>query len=322
MANTPPQLVILGWHNVEASWHFPKSRLLATRGLAAQLALLRQLASVVPLEGAFARLLRGEPLPRRAVALTFDDGYADTVRVIAPMLLRHRLPATFFLCPGLLSRSDPPAWEVVSWAVRMARANSLDWRGRDYPLQSERARRTLARRITDDLKGTDTARRQTAVASLVKACRPSGALGLDEMLLDWSGAARLVQLGFAIGSHTMSHPILSRESRSVQHREIFCAREQLGRRLGIEPATFAYPNGARGDFTDQTTRILRESGHQLAVTTMPGFNDASADPFTAGRIIVNPEQGPAAFLQLFRGVNGARPTDEPGDEARTCGFSM
>jgi peptidoglycan/xylan/chitin deacetylase (PgdA/CDA1 family) len=41
--------------------------------------------------------------PRRGTAvLTFDDGFADAVDVVAPMLRRHGLRATFYVNPGLL----------------------------------------------------------------------------------------------------------------------------------------------------------------------------------------------------------------------------
>jgi peptidoglycan/xylan/chitin deacetylase (PgdA/CDA1 family) len=164
----------------------------------------------------------------------------------------------------------------------------------------------LGHQITQDLKAVDTSRRQAAVVDLVAACRPRGQARAGDLLLDWAGAARLAGLGFAIGSHTVSHPILSRESPSTQQQEISHAREEFGRRLGIEPAAFAYPNGSCGDFTEVTTGILRRSGHALAVTTVRGFNGASADPFAARRVVVDPEQGPAALLQVLRGLAGDR----------------
>ncbi len=38
-----------------------------------------------------------ERLPARAIALTFDDGYEDNLRVAAPLLQRYQAPAVFFL---------------------------------------------------------------------------------------------------------------------------------------------------------------------------------------------------------------------------------
>jgi peptidoglycan/xylan/chitin deacetylase (PgdA/CDA1 family) len=57
---------------------------------------------IVPLSAMVGWLVRGEDLPGRAVALTFDDGLADTASVAAPILRRHRAPATVFPVLGFL----------------------------------------------------------------------------------------------------------------------------------------------------------------------------------------------------------------------------
>ena len=45
---------------------------------------------------------RGAPLPRRAVVLTFDDGFSECVEHAAPILREHGFTATFFLVSGLV----------------------------------------------------------------------------------------------------------------------------------------------------------------------------------------------------------------------------
>ena len=52
---------------------------------------------VVPFERLVADLGAGRPLPRRAVAITIDDGYTDNLEIAAPILRRHRFAATIFL---------------------------------------------------------------------------------------------------------------------------------------------------------------------------------------------------------------------------------
>lgn len=66
-----------------------------------QMALLRRFCSPVRLEESLAALMAGT-LPARAVAVTFDDGYADNAEVALPVLESHGISATFFIAPAFL----------------------------------------------------------------------------------------------------------------------------------------------------------------------------------------------------------------------------
>jgi peptidoglycan/xylan/chitin deacetylase (PgdA/CDA1 family) len=55
----------------------------------------------------------GTPLPRRAVAVTMDDGYRDNFEHAFPILCRYRLPATLFLVTGSIGRTDHLAWDEI-----------------------------------------------------------------------------------------------------------------------------------------------------------------------------------------------------------------
>lgn len=71
---------------------------LSKRAFARQMRLLALLRyRVVGFEEVAAALRDGRPLPRRAVALTIDDGYADNFEIAYPILRRRRFPATLFL---------------------------------------------------------------------------------------------------------------------------------------------------------------------------------------------------------------------------------
>ena len=61
---------------------------------------------VVPLETVRAFLDAKEPLPRKTVAITIDDGYRSTYEVAFPVLRKHGFPATVFLYSDFVGASD------------------------------------------------------------------------------------------------------------------------------------------------------------------------------------------------------------------------
>ena len=64
--------------------------------------------SVLSLPEAVHRLRDGRPLPHNAVAITFDDGYADNLDA-ARVLSAHGVSATFYITAGCLS-GEAPFW--------------------------------------------------------------------------------------------------------------------------------------------------------------------------------------------------------------------
>lgn len=67
---------------------------------------------VVSLRSAVKALQNGEPLPHRAVVLTFDDGYADCFSRVWPVLKRYNFPATLFIYPAYIGNGGA----ALSWA--------------------------------------------------------------------------------------------------------------------------------------------------------------------------------------------------------------
>lgn len=54
---------------------------------------------------------QGRPWPRRAVAITFDDGYLDNYQVAAPILKKFAVPCTFFVAAHLVGSQTVSPWD-------------------------------------------------------------------------------------------------------------------------------------------------------------------------------------------------------------------
>ena len=292
------RLLVLGWHNVEPTWFFPAPPGAGRRGLAGQLAVLRRFANVVPLETALQALTEGWPLPPRAVALSFDDGYRDSLQVAAPLLERLGLPATFFLVPGLLARTTPPWWELLGWACQRAGRSQVDFEGRAIHLGDPARGAAAAATVAELVKRRDRAATEAAVGEFVARCEPVGAPDGDALFLDWDEAEALASRGFAIGSHTLHHAILAQQAPAEQATELELSRRRLQERLAVPVDVLAYPNGTAADYDHTTVAAAARAGYGHAVTVLPGWNRPATPHYEIRRFLQRPERGPAGLATI------------------------
>lgn len=127
---TPGAGCILAYHRV-ANLDFVDPRLddwnVEPAMLDRQIAAIKRCADVVPLNDLLARC-KADPAPRRpAVALTFDDGYANFYTQVLPILKRHDVPATIFIVTSLIGSKNPAPFDAWSLKNR-PRTDSDAWR--------------------------------------------------------------------------------------------------------------------------------------------------------------------------------------------------
>ena len=93
-------------------------------------------------------------LPARAVAITFDDGYADNATVALPILRELGLPATFFIATGFLDGGR--MWnDTVIEAMRRTPRPTLDlsdFGGRGLPARGAGAAQDTIGRLLRSFK--------------------------------------------------------------------------------------------------------------------------------------------------------------------------
>jgi len=284
------RLLVLGWHNVEGTRCFPSRPGRGRTGLHRQLSALARVANVVPLGRSLADLDAGRPLPPRAVALTFDDGYADVLSLAVPMLERLQLPATFFLVPGLLSREVTAWWEDLASAFATATQPELHWHENTWLLSGSSSRRRAFSAVAEQLKQLGAASRSAAVDELVVRLAPR-AVHQPDLFLDWTGGRELVRRRFAIGSHTTAHAILARETPEAQRADLATARRRLQDELEVSADVLAYPNGRAQDFDTVTTAAAAAAGHTHSLTTIEGLHCRGDSAHAVRRCVVFPERG-------------------------------
>lgn len=237
----------------------------------------------LPLDEAVQRLAAGRSLPRRAVAITFDDGYADNYTEALPILRDYGLTATFFVASGFLDGGCMWNDEAVE-TLRAYAGTEIDLTPLGHgilPWRHDQERRTGIDAVIRALKHRPPAARREALDRLREI---AGSAPLPQLMMTSSQVRGMHGLGMGIGGHTVSHPILACIDDDAARREIGEDRERLTEIVGTAPSLFAYPNGKPGqDYDIRHVEMVRAAGYRGAVTTVWGVAGRGADLFQLPR---------------------------------------
>ncbi len=242
-------------------------------GFARLLDVLAEQFRVLPIEEILERQRGGARLPPRSLLLTFDDAYRDLETHAWPALAQRGLPATAFVPSGFPGRPDRAFWWERAWAaIETTTRPALTLGDRTLPLASSSDRIAAYREVRGALKAgphDDIEDRLGELeAELTDPGAPVGAPGGRS--LDWATLRDLRAAGLALGSHTRTHPLLTRVGDPALVDEISGGAEDLARETGSDLAAFAYPSGA---FDDRVVAAARDAGIRIAFTTERGVND-------------------------------------------------
>jgi peptidoglycan/xylan/chitin deacetylase (PgdA/CDA1 family) len=247
---------------------------------AARMEWLKSCFTVVSLAQGIAGLRSGR-LPPRAIAITFDDGYADNCEIAAPILQRLGLPATFFVATGFLDGGRMFNDTVIETVRCSARLDLGDLGFGEHALTDDDTRRAAIGVILERVKYQPLRERETLVEQI--AARAGSPLPPSPMMRS-EQVAELHRMGFDIGGHTVRHPILAELDVDEARREIVAGRRRLEEIVGARVAHFAYPNGRPGrDYRQAHVALVREAGFDAAVSTARGVGRSGADLFQLPR---------------------------------------
>lgn len=237
----------------------------------------------------FARWRSGDWQPSKPIVLvTFDDGYLNNAAVAAPLLRRKGFPALFFIATGYVG-AERVLWpdEVFARLFAWTKPSIEDPAGTIRTLSDrpeERAASALA--IVEACKNCSDARRRefmTYLARETQDCDP--VLDLDaQAFMSWDDVRGLANAGFDLGSHTVSHPILSNTSMQETRNELRDSRAAIEARTGARCRALAYPNGRSRDIGERVRRETAEAGYELAFTVSNRWCARASDPLALDRI--------------------------------------
>ena len=174
--------------------------------------------TVLPLSEAITRL-RSASLPERALAITFDDGYADNRDLAVPELQRRGLSATFFIATGYLDGGRMFNDTVIE-AIRGCRSEVLDVSDLGlgvHRVGNDDERRAAIGALLPKLKQLGMEARLEASAKVAERARVRLP---NDLMMTSDDLAYVAKVGMELGGHTDSHPILARLPEAAARSEI------------------------------------------------------------------------------------------------------
>jgi len=243
--------------------------------------------AIVSLDEALASLER--PTARgRFVVLTFDDGYADWVTHLHPLLSSLRAPFTLYVATGYPDRTIVPWGFMLERLLATIDELAIDLEGREerFNLVRDAERERAFARLIAVLEGS------AACASRALGARLFGEEALlgQGIAIRWEQLARLAADPLVtIGAHTVSHPVLCKMPEEAAFAEMRASKQILEERLGRPVCHFAYPFGGSVHVGAREFRLAAECGFASAVTTRLGN--------------IFPESDRAALPRIFGDTN-------------------
>jgi peptidoglycan/xylan/chitin deacetylase (PgdA/CDA1 family) len=274
-----------------------------------------------------ARALTEGNLPRRAIVVTFDDGYYDNLQNAKPLLEQHDMPATVFVTSDYMKRQNEFWWDELERILLQVgtlpndlhlsiNGQSHDWElgeGAEYGADADERcrswnygrrddptpRHSLFRALYERLQALPEEEKWRALGELRRwACiepevRPSHRILSPQETISLADGG-LVE----IGTHTVSHPVLSTLPAAAQQDEIRYSKFHLEEVLGREVTSFAYPHGLKSTYTADTVALVRDAGFTCACSAFAGVVRRCSDAYELPRVEVRDVDGDAFAQRL------------------------
>lgn len=184
------------------------------------------------------QLLRSNTiLPKKQINVSFDDGFRDVYQNAFPLFMKYRIPFTIFLT------TDFPEGKADIWWIQMEQGRSVE--------EFER----LMKQIYESGKP------MAEVMHALTGTLPNPQL-CQSLALSWSELREMVDSGLCtIGSHTVSHPGLTRIGAEACRQELEASKQMIKDRLGLDAVHLSYPHSMEDDAVRMS---VREAGYVSA----------------------------------------------------------
>jgi len=281
--------------------------------LRSQCAYLQKHYRVIAL-GHLSKLLREQqPIPSGCVVITIDDGHRSVYQHGYRIFAEFGFPITVYLTTGPLDDGSWLWFDRVAHVFATSRLNTAELPspngvpavdaysilGKPVVLGNMQQRLALAEHYMELMKPLP----QAAFPGCFSRLESCLGVEVPEQAppewasLTWEEVKTMSRQGVDFGTHTVTHPILTRIDESAQEYEIVASKSRIEAELDQPVRHFAYPNGQPQDISSAIVEKVRNAGYETAVTTIVGQVFQNDDLFLLKRIATESDTTDYEFRQ-------------------------
>jgi len=319
-ATTRSSLRVLGYHGV---WqgpapHYSDTLFIGSQTFRERLATLASLrCNVLPLMEAL-DAMRTNSLPKRAVAITIDDGWSSNFNFMLPELYKYRYPATVYLQTQKLVAKVPVHDVAITYALSTTsactaelpselrrRVGALGYERVEYQLGDPSDRRLLSKALNEAMENAAESSRVDLLKEVFSCLDVEyGELErVDQFGLASKDVVRSASADFEMALHTHSHS-LGDFSQVRIASEIEKNRAVLGGIIDRPPTEFKNFCWPSGEYTLSACRHLSSLGISAATTCEYGLVSQKSSPLLIPRVLDGERTTNAAYVARLSGVRG------------------
>lgn len=226
----------------------------------------------------------------RYAIITFDDGYIDNYTNAFPILKKHNVSGSFYIATDFVDSNHIPWWDEIAFILR----NSY---GQTYQLPSSSStfvldKKSINQTIRKIMNAAKLLRNYSILEVLgdIRARFPKAVEKLQltepQLFMNWSQINEMATSGMEIGSHTLSHRILSQLSKEEQKEEICNSKELIEKMLSSQVISIAYPVGRYHCYNQTSFEQVKAANYLIGFNNEPGSHRSIRNPFDINRYCV------------------------------------
>jgi peptidoglycan/xylan/chitin deacetylase (PgdA/CDA1 family) len=237
------------------------------------------------------KYLENESKNNKPIAvITIDDGYNDFYLYAYPILKKYNAPATVYIVTDFVNNHIWLWPDLVEYILANTKLQKLRYETCEFTyrlsLSTFQERCSAWKTVCADCLKIGPGKQRELINDLahLSGTAVPDAPTQEYRSLTWDEIHDLVQNKVEIGSHTVTHPILTNTSEEQMISEISESKTNIEEKIQKPVASFCYPNGEMEDYNETIKKAVRKSNYKSAVTSIFGLNTRDHDYFELRRI--------------------------------------